>query len=84
MSLDPKIAQILLSEVPEMKAFRVFLAEEANKLNTLTGLDKLDFKERSYEITARLRAFEVLMTILAPLINNIPTAPQVDGNDYMV
>jgi len=82
--IDPQIVATLSQETPEFIALRKHLAEEANKLNTLEGLDSMDFKERSYEVTARLRAFEKLQAILEPLDNLSTPLAGFNASDYVI
>ncbi len=73
-----------LQERPEFKELLGFLASEASKLNTLEGLDKLTPDDRAVEATARLRAYETLSGILAPLVGGVDNLIGADPKEFVV
>lgn len=82
--LDPKVSQKLLLDVPEMKAFVAFIAQEMAELNRLDNIEASLAEEIALEVKARQRAFAVLGEILQPLINStVPTLP-FDNKEYVV
>lgn len=63
----------------------MFLATEANKLNSLDGMEEMDSAERAVEVTARLRAYETLKSILGVLLSQEKlSTPQIESADYVV
>ena len=84
MSLDPAVAQKLSAEIPELKAFRLFLTAEAMKLNSLQGLAQMPANERAIEVTARLRAFETITAILKPVINISEEIVRTSPSEYVL
>lgn len=84
MSIDPKVLQALLKNIPELETFRVYLAGEAFKLNTLDGLDDVKPADIPLEIMARRRAREIIDNILGLLSTPPQTLGKSDPRDYMV
>lgn len=84
MSLDPKLAEALMANMPEMQAFVAHVAEESMKLESFEGLEKISIEERGHEITARMRAKEVLLAIISPLINRQTFTGGSTSKDYGV
>lgn len=84
MNLDPKIAEKLMSDVPEMREFISFVNEEANKLNKL---DDIDFDlpiPMAIEVKARKKAYQLLKDILDPLIFRQENAIISDASEFNV
>lgn len=82
--LKPESIKKLQKNVPELKELILFLARKANELNTLEGLEGLEITERAYEVTARLRAYDKLKNILAPLVNVEEELVGGSNKDYVV
>ncbi len=82
--LKPETIKKLQAEFPELQELRLHLAQEAAKLNTLDGLGGLSITERAYEVTARLRAFETIKAILAPIVNVEDVLTPPDPKEYVV
>lgn len=84
MALDPLIVQKLLKDVPEIKKFRIFLAEEALKINTLDGMEHMSSRDREIEVCGRIRAHSVLVSMLGGLLDVPESGGRPDPRDYMV
>lgn len=84
--INPKIANKLLEDVPEMRELIEFINLEADKLNKLSDpvIDLLsDPIELSIEIKARKRAYEALERILEPLVFRQEIS-QADNSEFNV
>ena len=82
--MTPEEIKKLQENVPELRSLVRFLAIEANKLNTLDGLEGLEITERAYEVTARLRAYNKLKDILAPLVTVQEVIHTLNKREYTV
>jgi hypothetical protein len=82
--MKPETIKKLQKNVPELKELVLFLAQKANELNTLDGLEGLEITERAYEVTARLRAYEKLRDILAPLVDVQQELSTGNNAEYIV
>lgn len=82
--MNPQTVNKLRENIPELRELIAFLASEANKLDTLQGLDTMPIFERSYEITARLRAKQTIDAILAPLLGDVDNPVGVDPKEYVI
>lgn len=82
--MNPETVQ-RLAKHPDFRELTDYLIIEAQKLNTLDGLSELKFTERAYEAAAKVRAYDKLKEILAPLINTSPQSTgRTDPQDYVV
>lgn len=81
--MSPKTVSKLHEGVPEFKELLAFLTSELAKCDTLEGLGELDFKERAYEITVRLRVKERLAAMLAPLLGVPETLARPNPEEYV-
>jgi len=84
--LEPKLAEKLMSDTPEMREFIAFIEEEIDKLNKLDDpiIDLLaDPVEFSIEIKARKKAYKILQEILDPLLNR-QIYGIIDNNEFNV
>ena len=84
MSLEPKLAEKLMSEVPEMRVFCAFIAGEILNLDKVSDI-KPETIESGYGIEVRARQLAILKLkdILSPLIDrpqvkNSPSAKEYD------
>ena len=82
--MTPEVIKKLQKNVPELRELVLFLAKKANELNTLEGLEGLEITERAYEVTARLRAYDKLKDILAPLVNVEEELSTGNNSEYVV
>ncbi len=81
--MEPELAQELLS-LPQFKAFLLFAASEADKLNRLDGLDGLPSDEIAIEAKSREKAYKALVTILAPFTNpQTALSTGIDNKQYI-
>lgn len=76
--------QKLNSESPEFRELLQYLAEEAQKLNSLEGLGLVNISERGLEVTARLRAYETLREILKNLVDIDNSVKHEIDDEYVV
>lgn len=72
-----------IMELPEGKEFTSFIQAEIYNLDTLEGLDKVDYKDLEIEVLARLRAKEKLVTILDPLLNTANVFSGSNNADFV-
>ena len=82
--MNPLVVKKLLENAPEFVEFRAFLALEANKLNTLEGIEATDESGIALEVKARVIAHKKLMDILSPLLNVQEILGGVDRKEYDV
>ena len=80
--MNPDTVKKLTEDVGEFKELITYLASEAQKLNTLDGVEKTGVSVE-VEVLARLRAYETLQRILAPLVNFQDLSTGVVLNDYV-
>lgn len=81
--MNPQTIARLNENVPEFKELRAFLTSEYRRLDSLDGLETLPFKERAYEVSARLQAKAILGSILGSLVGQVVHSG-TDPKEYMV
>ncbi|MGF6428214.1 hypothetical protein [Bradyrhizobium elkanii] len=75
MSISPKIAKKLASDIPEIRQFVDFVQLEAARLSDLRELKDVPNENLQVEVRARERAADVLRAILAPLLDKTGPEP---------
>jgi hypothetical protein len=68
--MNPKTVRKLREGSPEFKELLTYLATQAMEANSLEGLEKMTFQERAYEASVRIKVFNRLKDILAPLVTD--------------
>lgn len=67
--MNPETTKFLQSDVPQLKELIVYLATEAQKLNTLSDIKATAPMDIALETLARQRAYQTLTDILKPLVD---------------
>lgn len=81
--MKPETVQKLKQDVPELRELIAFLASEAEKLNTLEGIDDAIPHGIAVEVLSRKRAYQTLTAMLAPLIGDVQRLVGVDPQEYV-
>lgn len=82
--MNPQTITKLRENIPELRELVAFLKGKAEELNTLYGLDLMTSEDRAIEATARLRAYNTLYGMLAPLIDTPDKQKGVDPKEYAI
>jgi len=83
--MNPETAKKLMSDVPEMREFVEYVTHQAEKLNDLSSLRDVPYAERALRVQARLDAFDILVSILVPLLNvDVHTPTGTDPKEFVV
>lgn len=83
--MNPRIVQKLLENIPEVRELVAFLAAEANKLNTLDGINEpAEPTTLAVEVLARLRAKQTIDAMLAPLLVSVDKPTGTDPSEFVV
>ena len=81
--LDPKLAEKLMADVPEMREFIAFISEEADKLNQIGEIKLTTAPEIALEVLAKQKAYNTLQDILSPLLN-IQIYDKIEDDEFKV
>lgn len=81
--MDPEISKRLMADVPEMKAFVMFIKGEVRKLDSISDIKVTDPIQLAVAVAGKTEAIKVLVAILSPLIN-IQQFSGSDSEDYVV
>ena len=84
MALDPAIVKKLSEDVPEFNQFRIYLAEQLMKLDSLDALKDVPRGERDVVLEGCIKARVILSEILGGLLDSqvLKSAPM--AADYAV
>ena len=74
-----------VQKLKEEREFIAFMKENIKVLDSLQGLNFMSSDERAVEVTARMRAKDVLENILSPFLDDAHDGPvPVDGSEFAV
>jgi len=82
--MNPQTIQKLRSDVPEFQELIVYLAQKAREMDTLEGLEVLEFNARAHEASVRMGVRKAVLDILDPLLRDNPTIDTSDPGEYVV
>ena len=82
--LKPETIRKLQTELPELQELRDHLVEEARKLNTLEAIESVTTDSIAVEVLARLRAYDTIKAILAPIVDVANPLTRSDPKEYAV
>lgn len=83
--MKPETIKRLQENVPELRELIAFLSAEATKLNTLDGvIDFHDPIQLAVAVKARIRAYETISTMLAPLVSPIDKPVGTDPKEFVM
>lgn len=83
--MKPELAKRLLENSPEISQFREYVQSECLKLKDISSVPQTAPQgDIALEVIARLRAYEMLEIILAPLLNPQSTPSPFDPKEYVV
>lgn len=84
--MNPETVKRLKADVPELRELITFLRLEVHKLNTLEGIEisnRNAVEDIALETMARIRAHQVLTTILEPLIGSSADVAGINPQEYV-
>lgn len=82
--MKPETIRRLQENIPELRELLAFLRAEIAKSDTLDGLELLDFKERAYEASVRLRTRDRLVAMFTPLIDPVEAITSLNPKEYAI